>query len=298
MTRLSDILVTAAAPAIWGSSYIVTTEFLPDGYPITSAMLRALPAGLLLLACVRHLPQVSQLGRIVILGALNFAIFWSLLFVAAYRLPGGLAATVGALQPLFVIFLANAVLGTPVFRLSVVAAVAGAGGVSLLVLSNDTTLDALGLVAALGGALSMAAGTVLSRKWQHDVSPLTFAAWQLTAGGILLLPIALVFEPSLPALTTRHLTGYAYLSLIGGALTYVLWFRGIARLAPAAVSALGFLSPVAALVLGWALLGQHLNFVQAVGIAVVLGSIWLSQIAYRTPTPTPKTRPKMRAPVQ
>ena len=73
----------------------------------------------------------------------------------------------------------------------------------------------------------MAAGTVLSRKWQANVSPLTFTAWQLTAGGLILLPIALFFEPALPALSATNLAGLAWLGLIGAALTYWLWFRGV-----------------------------------------------------------------------
>ncbi len=52
----ADLAATALAPAIWGSTYIVTTAFLPAGYPLTVAMLRALPAGLLLLLLVRKLP--------------------------------------------------------------------------------------------------------------------------------------------------------------------------------------------------------------------------------------------------
>ena len=47
MARNTDVLLTAIAPAIWGSTYLVTTELLPQGYPLTVAMLRALPAGLL-----------------------------------------------------------------------------------------------------------------------------------------------------------------------------------------------------------------------------------------------------------
>ena len=47
--RSSDLLLTSAAPAIWGSTYVVTTLMLPPGIPLTVAMLRALPAGLLLL---------------------------------------------------------------------------------------------------------------------------------------------------------------------------------------------------------------------------------------------------------
>ncbi|MEE9863659.1 hypothetical protein PQV88_21150, partial [Escherichia coli] len=40
-----DLLFTAIAPAIWGSTYIVTTQYLPNFSPMTVAMLRALPAG-------------------------------------------------------------------------------------------------------------------------------------------------------------------------------------------------------------------------------------------------------------
>ena len=193
MSRSADLLLTALAPAIWGTTYFVTTAYLPDGYPVTVAMLRALPAGLLLLLLVRQLPAGVWWGRVLVLGALNFSLFWSMLFVAAYRLPGGVAATVGAVQPLLVIFLAHLVLKSPVHALSIVAAGAGLGGVALLVLGPAAALDPVGVAAGLGGAAAMAAGTVLSRKWQPPVSLLTFTAWQLTAGGALLLPLALFF---------------------------------------------------------------------------------------------------------
>lgn len=155
MTRTSDLALTALAPAIWGSTYFVTTQFLPQGYPITVAMLRALPAGLLLSLLVRQLPSGAWWAKVFVLGSVNFSIFWSLLFVAAYRLPGGVAATVGAVQPLLVIFLASAVLNAPVHLLSVVAGAAGLGGVALLVLSPAAALDPVGVAAGLGGAASM-----------------------------------------------------------------------------------------------------------------------------------------------
>ncbi len=283
MARNSDVFLTALAPAIWGSTYIVTTEFLPHGYPLTVAMLRALPAGLLLLLIVRRLPARAWWGRVFLLGALNFSIFWALLFVAAYRLPGGVAATVGAVQPLIVVFLASAMLRTPVLALSVLAAVVGMAGVALMVLTPAASLDPVGVAAGLGGALSMAAGTVLSRKWRPPVSLLTFTAWQLTAGGLLLLPPALWIEPPLPALTSDNVLGLAYLGLIGAAVTYVLWFRGVGRIEPSAVSALGFLSPATAVVLGWWLLGQQLGPLQIAGFVAVLAGVWLGQMAGRRP---------------
>ncbi|SMF41224.1 probable blue pigment (indigoidine) exporter [Tistlia consotensis] len=277
MTRTLDLLPTAIAPAIWGSTYLVTTEFLPDGYPLTDATLRALPAGLLLLLAVRRLPRGIWLARALALGALNISIFQWVLFVAAYRLPGGVAATVGAVQPLVVILLARLLLGSPVRALSVVAAVAGVAGVALLILTPRADLDPLGVAAALAGAVSMAGGTVLSRRWQPPVSPLTFTAWQLTAGGLLLLPAALWLEPPLPNPSVANVFGFLYLGLIGAALTYALWFRGVARLEPSAIAPLLFLSPVTAVVLGWTLLGQRLGPAQLAGMLVVLGSVWLAQ---------------------
>lgn len=291
MSRNTDLLLTALAPAIWGSTYVVTTLMLPPDYPLTIAMLRALPAGFLLLLAVRQLPQGIWWLRSFVLGALNFSVFWALLFVAAYRLPGGVAATLGAIQPLVVIGLARALLSSPVRNLSVAAALAGLAGVALLVLSPKAALDPVGVAAGLASAVSMALGTVLSRRWQPPVSALTFTSWQLTAGGILLAPVALLAEPSLPPLTPLNVLGIAYLGLIGAALTYVLWFRGVARLEPATVSSLGFLSPVSAVLLGWGLLGQSLGAWQMAGIGIVVGSVWLSQRAQRPPVAPLAPRP-------
>ena len=204
-----------------------------------------------------------------------------LLFVAAYRLPGGVAATLGALQAMMVIFMARGWLGTAIRANAVAAAAAGVAGVALLLIGPGAALDPIGIAAGLGGAASMAAGTVLSRKWQPPVSALSFTAWQLTAGGLILLPLALIVEPPLPALTVTNLAGLAWLGLIGAAATYAIWFRGVARLEPGAVSMLGMMSPVTAVILGWVWLGQSLSPVQGAGAVIVLGSVWYGQRANR-----------------
>ncbi|HCV73834.1 MAG TPA: EamA family transporter, partial [Agrobacterium sp.] len=66
-----------------------------------------------------------------------------------------------------------------------------------------------------------------------------------------LLPFAYFLEPALPAPTAANILGMAYLGIIGAALTYFLWFRGLARIEPSAAASLGFLSPVVATLLGW-----------------------------------------------
>lgn len=276
MNRPMNIALTGLAPMIWGSSYIIITQLLPEGYPLTSAAIRALPAGLLLFLFSPRLPTGQWWWKTFILAALNFSIFWWLLFVAAYRLPGGVAATLGAMQPLIVVFAAYFILSVKITKTSIFSALLGIFGVALLLLTAQAQFDLVGIIAGFGGAAAMAFGVVLTRKWQPPVPMLTFAAWQLIAGGLLLLPFAIAFEPEFPAINTNSFLGYAYLSIIGGAFTYAIWFRGIAKLGPNTISPLGFLSPLMAVLMGWVMLNQSLSLLQILGVAIVLLSIWLA----------------------
>ena len=100
------ILITALAPALWGSTYIITSEILPPDRPFIAALIRNLPSGLLLVAFTRYMPPRNEWKRLIILAALNIGCFQALLFLAAYRLPGGLAAVIGSIQPIVVMLLA------------------------------------------------------------------------------------------------------------------------------------------------------------------------------------------------
>ncbi|MCO6186647.1 EamA family transporter [Rhizobium sp. L1K21] len=283
MRHWTDLLLTALAPMIWGSTYIVTTTFLPGLDPMLVALLRALPAGLLMLLFVRRLPTGLWWLRIFVLGALNFSIFWWMLFLAAYRLPGGVAATVGAVQPLIVVFLARLALGSPIRSVSLIAAVMGLVGVGLLILTPDAALDTVGIAAGLTGAVSMAAGTVLTRRWRPPVPLLTFTAWQLTAGGILLLPVLFIVDLAHVEFTLAGLGAILYLGPIGAVVTYWVWFRGIARLDPNLVSPLGFLSPTVAVLLGWLLAGEHFSGAQILGFGLIAVSILMAQWRRKEP---------------
>ncbi|MEV4504554.1 EamA family transporter [Streptomyces klenkii] len=275
--RVGTLLLTALAPAVWGTTYLVTTELLPPGRPLFAAVVRALPAGLALVAVTRRLPQGVWWWRALVLGALNIGAFFALLFVAAYRLPGGVAATVGAIQPLLVALLASGLLGERLKPRTLIAAVAGVAGVSLLVLRAGARLDGLGVAAAAGGAVVMATGVVLSKRWASPAPLLATTGWQLVAGGLLLLPVAFFAEGPPPVPTSTNLAGYAYLAVIGSALAYALWFRGIRLLSPTDVTFLGLLSPLVATVLGWLALGQELTVAQGFGAVVVLGSLVAAQ---------------------
>ena len=271
--RAAAIFTTACAPLIWGSTYLVTTEFLPPDRPLTAALLRVLPAGLLLLMYARVLPRRSEWGTVILLGILNIGFFQAMLFVAAYRLPGGLAAVLSSTQTLMVLLLTWLIGKTMPPKAAWLWAAAGVAGIALMVLSPQARYDAWGIAAALSGAASMSLGVYLSKHRRTSLPVLAFAGWQLLIGGLCLLPAALLAEPPLPALTLANIGGYLYLCLFGAVLAYVLFFSGLARLPPAVVSSLGLLSPVCAFALGWLFLGQGMDGKSLLGFALALLSI-------------------------
>ncbi|WP_445443330.1 EamA family transporter [Clavibacter sp. km1a] len=283
--RLRLVLLTAVAPALWGTTYVTSTAFLVPGHPLLTATLRALPAGLVLLALGRRLPHGAWWWRSAVLGALNIGAFFAFLFIAADRLPGGVAAVIGGIQPLLVSALAARVLRERLPVGALVAAVAGLAGVALIVLRADARLDATGVAAALAGAVCMAVGVVLAKRWGSDHPPLVTTSWQLLAGGILLAVLTVVAEP-LPVepLTPRNVVGYAYLALVGTALAYLLWFRGVSALSARVPAFLGLLSPVVAVAIGVGWSGETLSAAQAAGMVLVLGSVGAA-VAIRMPAP-------------
>jgi probable blue pigment (indigoidine) exporter len=276
--------LTAIAPAVWGTTYVVTTELLPAGHPMFAGLMRALPAGLLALLLVRTLPRGDWWWKIAVLGTLNIGIFFPFLFLAAERLPGGVAATLGATQPIIVAFLVVMILGERFSRWRVSWGMAGMIGVGMVVLGPGAALDPIGVLAGLAGAASMGTGVVLTKRWgrPEGVNALTLAGWQLAAGGLVLLGPTLYLEGIPTGIDGAAVGGYIWLGLTGGIVAYTLWFAGIRRLQVTATALLGLLSPLVAATLGALLLNETLTVIQLAGFVVALSAMLAGQITPRT----------------
>jgi probable blue pigment (indigoidine) exporter len=266
-------LLTAFAPAAWGTTYLVTERLLPPDRPLLSATLRALPTGLVLLAFTRRLPSREWWWRAVLLGVCNIGLFFPLLFLAAYRLPGGLASTLQATSPLAVMALAAVVIEERAGSARIVAAGVGLVGVALLVLHSPGHLDALGLVGAFGSVVVSALGFVLVKRWTPPVDMLTLVSWQLVVGGLALLPVALVVEGPPPHLGSPAVAGYLWLMVAGTGLAYWCWFTGLRAMPAGAVSLIGLVNPVVGTGLGVTIAGEAFGWLQALGMLLVLGGV-------------------------
>ncbi len=274
---MRNVFLTALAPIFWGTTYVITTELLPANRPLLVATIRALPIGLLLVLSYRILPSGIWWWRSLVLGALNIGLFFALLFAATYRMSGGVVATTGAIQPLLVILFSWVLFGQRPLPLVLLVACIGIVGVGLLVLDPAARLDALGVAAALGATVAMASGVVLTKYWERPVLLIVFTGWQLTAGGLVLVPLAWFLEGELPSLTFSNAIGFTWLAILNTGLAYALWFRGIEKLEAWQVSFLGLLSPVVAVFAGFLILGQTLSPVQVAGTVLIFFSLVVVQ---------------------
>ncbi len=281
--RAGWTILTALTPMAWGTTYIVTTHLLPEGHPLFAAMMRSLPAGLVALLIARQLPHGSWWWKSLVLGTLNMAAFFPLLFLAAQQLPGGVAATLGAAQPIVIAFLAVPILHEKLSLWRVTWGVLGMIGVALAVLGPNAAMSPLGVLAGLGGAVSMGIGVVLTKKWgrPEGVSTVGLAGWQLTAAGLVLLLPALLIDGIPPGIDGKAAVGYAWLGLIGALLTYTIWFAGIRHLPVTATALLGLLSPLVAAVLGATIAGEAFTPLQLLGFAAALIAMVAGQLSPR-----------------
>jgi probable blue pigment (indigoidine) exporter len=183
------------------------------------------------------------------------------------------AAAVGGLQPLLVAGFTWLLAGRRPRPIDVAVGFVAALGVALVVLRPGAEPDLVGVVAAVAANVSFSIGVVLTKRFPAPTNRIAATGWQLAIGGALLVPLTLVFEGAPPALDGRNLAGFAYLSLAGTALAFVVWFNGIRRLPPAAPPLLGLAAPVTGAVMGWVVLGQSLSPVQLTGFAITIGAI-------------------------
>lgn len=267
-------MVTALAPIAWGSNYYVTHRYLPAGSPLYGGALRALPAGLLLLASTRTLPRGAWWGRALVLGTLNMGAFFVLIYVAAQRLPTSIAATVMATSPIALMAAAWLLLGERPRAAALAGAGLGLSGVSLL-LAAGGTVDLIGVAASIAAMVMSSAGYVLTKRWATDVDVITVTAWQLLAGGATLLPLAVVIEGAPPPVGVGNGLAFVYVAVVATALAFVAWFTGLRHLRAADVGLIGLLNPVTGALLGTIVAGEVLTPRQLGGLALVLAGVLL-----------------------
>jgi len=278
MPLMNPKLSAALAAAIWGTTYIFVSVVLPHN-PIFTAAVRALGGGLPLLLFYNEVPPRDWWGKVAVLGTLNCGVVFAFLFIAAERLPGGVAGTLQSLGPIITVLIAWPLLGERPTWLRLVSVVLGSIGVMILLTSGQIVLDGIGATAGLIAAVSLALGGVLLNRWGRPIPLLEFTAWQLVIGGVELAALAAILGDVPSSLGLASIGAYVYVALIGTSIAYALWFHGVEKAGAPAVAPFFLLIPMVAFALDAVVRGFVPTGVQALGAAIVVGSLVINQQA-------------------
>lgn len=280
------LVLTAIAPIAWGSTYYVTREYLPTDAALWGGVFRALPAGLILLLVCRRLPQGSWWWKSLVLGTLNIGAFFALVYAVAQILPSSIAATTMAVSAGVLMLLAWPLLGERPTRWPLLGAALGFLGVAIMVFDGQSRINMLGILLSLTAMAISSLGFILAKKWSRGQRILDTTAWQLVAGGLLLLPFAWLIQGPPPALDLSAVLGFGYLSIVATAAAFLAWFSGLRHLPSATVGLLGLLNPVTGVILGTLLAAETLGLQSLGGMAMVLSGVLLGLLAKRAPART------------
>lgn len=266
---------------LWGGSFFFAKVALGELAPLSVVFgrvaLAATALNLVLALTIGSLFRRKMPWRsFFAMGLLNNLVPFALIFWGQTQIASGLASILNATTPLFTLVVAHFL--TQDERIDAVklsALVIGIGGVAVL-MGPDALAGShgvLGQLACLGAALSYAFAGVYGRRFKAmGVAPLDAAAGQVTASTMLILPIMLIVDQpwTLPAFPSPTVwASLAGLALLSTALAYVLYFRILAAAGATNLLLVTFLIPVTAILLGAAVLGEHLLPRHFAGMALI-----------------------------
>ncbi|MFB9136644.1 DMT family transporter [Vibrio olivae] len=275
-----NILFAMIPAFFWGTTYAVAQYTLPDWPPLLLGALRALPAGVILLCLRPSFPTKTDINKLVSLGLVNIAAFFSLIFVMAMTLPSAISGVGMISVPVF------AMLFHWLMKGKAPSVIQGVSGALLVVLAwrlfdpGKIALSAIGLAAMFIAIMCIVIGSGLTKSLGNRIHWWTVLTWQLIFGGVILAVISLVHalitpEPYLHAVQNLDLTnmvGLVWIVIMNTALGYGLYVWLLQRMTVVDFTFGGIANPVAGIMAGLVLLGEtytHEQYLLMAGMIIM-----------------------------
>jgi drug/metabolite transporter (DMT)-like permease len=268
-----------ALSIIWGASFFFARIAVQEIPPLMLVLLRVSIAALALnlYLVIRGEWQAFRQNPMLpflMLGLLNNAIPFSLLFIGQTQLGAGLAAILNALVPFWTVIAANRLttdekISTP----KVIGIALGIVGAATIIGSGAASGLGAPLwaeLAVIGAGISYAFASIFAKTFK-GVPPTAIATGQMTASTFIMLPIAFLVHGgiSLGGISGGGWAAVSALALVSTAFAYILFFRIVAAAGATFVSLVTLLVPVSAVMLGAAFLGERLSAVDFLGMGLI-----------------------------
>lgn len=265
-----NILLAMIPAFFWGTTYAVTQFTLQEWPPLLLGALRALPAGLLLLAVKPTLPKKGEWQIIFTLGLINIATFFGLIFVMALTLPSAISGVGMISVPVFAMIFHWVVKKQ---RPHLIQALSGIGLITLAwILFNPSqiALNPIGLGAMFAAIMCIVIGSSITKSLGNRMHWWKVLTWQLILGGTILSVASGVHafidpQPYVNAVThfdTRNAIGLMWVIGLNTALGYGMYVWLLQRMSVVDFTFGGIANPVAGIVTGMVLMGESFTPVQ------------------------------------
>ncbi len=277
---LRNWIMLFALGAIWGGSFLFAKVAVAEIPPFVLVFFRVSIACVLLLLVLWRQGLLARLERrlaasFLIMGLLNNAVPFSLLFLGQTVIGAGLASVLNATTPVFTVVVASLLVKQEALRANRVAGVVlGVTGVAIMLSGSLTGLanDPLwAQLSCLGAAASYACAATFARRFR-DVPPQVAATGQLIGSSLIMLPVAVLTASGWSFADPGMITWINVLALgtLATALAYLIYFQLLAEAGATNASLVTLIVPASALFFGWLILGENLSPLQLGGFAVLL----------------------------
>ncbi len=298
MRRIPGELLMTLVAVLWGSAFPVTRILLDEMPPLGAAAWRTLLAagGVFVLVALRGelrslWPVVGQRRRLAAMALLGGAVFLIGMNVGIALTGASISSFVVGTYPLLAVAVAALALGERVPRRAVIALGVALIGLVLLARPGGAHVEPMGVLAALGAALSFAVYLAMARRWTDPahLPPLTIALALLLASMSVTGAMQLVLDPAglqvnLSALGWASL---AWLALPASALPHVLVVVTVQRIPASRAAPFLLLIPIAGALISAVLLNERLDAFQLVGAGLILVGVGAATIRGERGSATP-----------
>jgi O-acetylserine/cysteine efflux transporter len=291
-TALPGEVLMVLVAILWGSAFPVTKVLLEEMPPLAAAGWRMgfAAAGVALFAALRGefgllLPERGDRPRLAALALLGGALFVTGMNFAIHLTGASISSFVTGTYPLLAVAIGAFLLGEPLGRRELGALGVAALGLVLLARPGGAQVEIVGVVVALGAALSFALYLGLARRWADPVRlpTLTIAFWLLVSSVLVTSALQLIADPAAlrPRLSGTGWTALLWLALPASALPHILVISTLRRMPASRAAPFLLLMPISGTLIAAAMLGERLDGVQLAGAGLILLGVGAATIQAR-----------------
>lgn len=283
-------LALVVVSIFWGTTYLASRIGVRHTHGLMLAGVRQTIAGVLLTSFFLlkgyKLPERFVLSRLFVMGIMMLCLSNGLITWAMQYIPSGLCAIIVATVPIWITIFSYFLVQRTKFTILLIAGMLigllGVAGIFYDYLSSLTNPEfRFGIFLTLISCISWAIGSVLTARWALKINFLYGAGFQMLFSGVIMVIVAMLMGYSLPLdnLNMELWGSVVYLVFAGSILGYSSYVFVLNNLPTSLASVYAYINPIVAVLLGWLILQEHLNWVTGISCLVTLGGVYLVNMA-------------------